>query len=1805
MGRRKVKFSIARTGLLLAFTASAAAPFAQATAFQGRVYDGEVGDESRALAGVTVSLYGANNPYPDTGMFIRSTTTNESGWYQLEANPGWEFYHIIESNPDGFSSVGATSVSGTIRSADWIEYIVPLDGKTLTGNKFWDIQPAGPTPTPTRVPTPTATPTPTPSPTPTATPTPTPTGPPTPSAAPTPTPGGGTTLWICAVADAELDQAHPDANPGDGIELKVGYGQGQNEPFANRILLRFDLSFVPQGALIDSAHLEMRMTSADGISLVEVGVYPVHQPWDESTVTWNNQPTTDATQTAHHEIDTAVPDIRGWNVGALVQQWVDGSLDNNGVLLRGPEGAGAWARVFDSRHYTVFCPRLVITIASGEVIPTPTPTPTPTATPTPKPVCTQTDFGGDSFSLATAIGNGQAVEEYICPSGDADWFKIRIEASQEVSVFLYDLPTGPDADLDVFLVNPSGGTEASSEVFGADKGGYIFHTAWVTGDWRVMVKGKGPADWSPTQTYGLRVDLAFTCDFPDEAGDTLQSATEILPSLPSANVVRKYTGYICPQGDIDYYKVFVPPHQNVSINAKLTDLPADFDLALYSPDGTKVDDSTFGGTADEEVSTTASSQPGYWRIKVSGPGGMYHSRPYTLEVILGSNADLTVAGIEVTQAIQDMNNGVELAAGKIAVARVYVDPGLSVSGAAGVEVELHGWYHVGTTYKPFSSSPLKKGPMLVTNKTVENDKRLATGESFNFFLPKPWVTSGDIRLEARVNPQHTVPESNYSNNNLIVERVDVRNTIPLSVGLVPIETKGLVPTLNGNPALAKIFSWIRSAYPVGEIKLWYMVGTLKVDHDLKDPTGGGCGQGTSDLLIDLGNVYDRWENRPPNATVYGFLKIGVPTNWSGCGDPVTRTAVSFLNPTFGPVIAEEIGHAFKRLHSPSDRDSSLAVTNSDCRSPIGEDPSYPYYTSPTGTAYARCSIGEVGINVLTGKVFNPATTYDFMGYCWPKWVSPYTWEGIADDMPIGKSSAVKQSARQVLVAGSVVGNELSFRPWFWVRDRDAEPTEDDPAGPYTIELRDAAGVVLESRAFSVDTSYDDNERATGLFREWVPYPDSVAAIGVVFDGAEIGERTVSGRPPTVTIISPNGGEHWDLSGTARVSWEAGDADEDALAADVLVSTDLGASWIALAVNQTDQYFDVDLSSVPGGAELLVKVEVSDGVNTTSDVSDATFAAEYKAPIPVLMSPDPGTLVHRGDSVVLSGAALDIQDGSIDSERITWYSSIDGLIGASSDTVMSQPSCGAHEIVLEAANNEGIVAMEAADITVHGGCDDRVYVLPASAHVKGLEDTTWVSDLVLHNPSQSPAHVVLYLLDDGVSVENRHRVVVPSMGSVTLADVLAEAFGPGARSGAVLISSSVSLMASSRTYNNAESGTFGQYVSVEVESAAISGNELVTLIQLTRNADYRTNIGFTNIGQSDLHLTVDLFSSSGAYLGTKEYTIDPYSFFQATDILHKVGTDNVADAYAVIRAEEVDAAYFAYASIIDNRTGDPIYASPIETSAGALYIPAAAHLRGANRSNWRTDLEVFNPGGVQARFQIELLERDKANTNPKSEIFQLAARQSIRYEDVLDAIFSFSGAAALRITPISGTIAATSRTYNLLEDGTMGQFAPAVRAAGALQIDEQGRLIQLSQSADTKSGFRTNIGLTSASSLQMTVNIDLYDSDGQHIGTMDVDLDPFEHTQIDKIFTRMTSDAVEGGYATVRSVSDGARFLAFASVIDNRSADPIYVPARRTPRSGLWDAKNELLQPLETNQPDRFIVLRREFTRELVTTGRSP
>ena len=196
-----VTFVLLLVSLALILVAGASPPAQASWALEGRVYEGNVGDQSSPVQGVTVGLYGSNNAGVQ-GSHLRSTTTNSGGWYGLTVydTDNAEYFHIVQTNlvELGYTSVGATTVSGTVRSSNWIEYSVaerPLGDQVLTGNKFWDRGPATSTPTPTTTGTPppptrTATPTSTgtrpvePTPTPTTTGTP---PPPTQTATPTST----------------------------------------------------------------------------------------------------------------------------------------------------------------------------------------------------------------------------------------------------------------------------------------------------------------------------------------------------------------------------------------------------------------------------------------------------------------------------------------------------------------------------------------------------------------------------------------------------------------------------------------------------------------------------------------------------------------------------------------------------------------------------------------------------------------------------------------------------------------------------------------------------------------------------------------------------------------------------------------------------------------------------------------------------------------------------------------------------------------------------------------------------------------------------------------------------------------------------------------------------------------------------------------------------------------------------------------------------------------------------------------------------------------------------------------------------------------------------------------------------------------------------------------------------------------------------------------------------------------------------------------------------------------------------------
>ncbi len=483
---------------------------------------------------------------------------------------------------------------------------------------------------------------------------------------------------------------------------------------------------------------------------------------------------------------------------------------------------------------------------------------------------------------------------------------------------------------------------------------------------------------------------------------------------------------------------------------------------------------------------------------------------------------------------------------------------------------------------------------------------------------------------------------------------------------------------------------------------------------------------------------------------------------------------------------------------------------------------------------------------------------------------------------------------------------------------------------------------------------------------------------------------------------------------------------------------------------------------------------------------------------------------------------------------------------------------------------------------------EVLYLAASAHVTGALGTDWRSDVELHNLSEENALVTLWLLVHGAdnSSPASAQITVPAGSSVRLADVLAGQFSLDGQAALMLSVGSGRILATSRTYNLLAAGnplglpggsTFGQFIPALERSGAIAFGEEGRLIQLSHSTatsgGFRTNLGLVNITSSSLDVEVELYTASGTPLGTVSVTLPPFGYQQLNRVFASVTAGDVDDGYAVVRTTTAGGSFFAYASVVDNLTGDPIAITaekvPVEEPAGRgepVYLVAAAHLSGVGGTNWRTDAEIHCWGDVTASFRIELLEHGVDNSTPGySASYTLEAGRSLRLEDLLDSEFGFSGAAAVRVTTYAGHVLVTSRTYNLLGEGndaglpagaTFGQYIPGVTMADAIREGEEGRLIQLSHTPGGASGFRTNLVLVNASPKQIAVEVDLYSSDGALLGTVNRTLLAHEYRQLNGVFEQVTGSTVADGYAVVRTTTSEGAVFALASVVDNLTGDPV-------------------------------------------------
>jgi len=216
-----------------------------------------------------------------------------------------------------------------------------------------------------------------------------------------------------------------------------------------------------------------------------------------------------------------------------------------------------------------------------------------------------------------------------------------------------------------------------------------------------------------------------------------------------------------------------------------------------------------------------------------------------------------------------------------------------------------------------------------------------------------------------------------------------------------------------------------------------------------------------------------------------------------------------------------------------------------------------------------------------------------------------------------------------------------------------------------------------------------------------------------------------------------------------------------------------------------------------------------------------------------------------------------------------------------------------------------------------------YLIPALAHKPGYYGSQWRADVAVLNPNDAAANLALAYFS--VSAPVLRNAVLAGHTSVEWSDVLVSLFGfpPGAStSGVVQVISDVPVASIGRSYNLSDGGTFGGTFPALTTADGVPSGKSGVLAQLKRNASYRSNVGFVNLGTSTCTIRLRLFDHGGVKLGGKTMDVAAGRWTQLDDVFGKLGAGDADLAYGTVEVLTNGGTVWAYAAVIDNATGDP-------------------------------------------------------------------------------------------------------------------------------------------------------------------------------------------------------------------------------------------------------------------------------------------
>lgn len=167
--------------------------------------------------------------------------------------------------------------------------------------------------------------------------------------------------------DSMISATNPNNNFGNNQFLMVSYGPA----YEVRGLVEFDLG-VLSGATINAAKLDLWIGPGNSTNY-NFGVYRITASWQETSVTWNNQPAHNATAYDVKMISGSPGGPDTWDVKKLVQEWANKTYPNYGLMVKRVDmkNPTPWPYFCSSDYATAsYRPMLTVDYSAAGIAPT-------------------------------------------------------------------------------------------------------------------------------------------------------------------------------------------------------------------------------------------------------------------------------------------------------------------------------------------------------------------------------------------------------------------------------------------------------------------------------------------------------------------------------------------------------------------------------------------------------------------------------------------------------------------------------------------------------------------------------------------------------------------------------------------------------------------------------------------------------------------------------------------------------------------------------------------------------------------------------------------------------------------------------------------------------------------------------------------------------------------------------------------------------------------------------------------------------------------------------------------------------------------------------------------------------------------------------------------------------------------------------------------------------------------------------------------------------------------------------------------